>query len=74
LSGTSRSKDIKISKDIGDIIFLKTTCSVNLKLDCNPKQLLQEMLELGLSGVFSDITSAFRNFVSSGEPTFSALK
>jgi hypothetical protein len=42
--------------------------------------MLQEMLELGLSGVFSDITSALRNFVSlqapvaSGEPTFSALK
>jgi hypothetical protein len=49
-------------------------------LDCEQKELLQEILELELYGVFPNITIAFRIFVSlpasmaSRERTFSALK
>jgi hypothetical protein len=47
-----------------EIISLKRTCSVNFKLDCKSHSLLQEMLELGLSRVFLNITMALRIFVS----------
>jgi hypothetical protein len=36
--------------------------SVNFKLDCKPKELLQEIFELGLSVVFPNITSTLRIF------------
>jgi hypothetical protein len=49
-------------------------------LDCKPKELLQEILELGLSEAFPNITIALLIFVSlpasvaSGERTFNVLK
>jgi hypothetical protein len=47
-----------ISKDLDDeIIFLERTYCVKCKLDCKPKKLLQEILILGLSGVFPNITT-----------------
>jgi hypothetical protein len=53
-------------KDLGDgIIFLRRTYSVNFKLDCKPEELLQEILKLGHSGVFSNITIALHIFVIS---------
>jgi hypothetical protein len=36
---------------------------VNFKLDCKPKELLQEILKLGHSGVFPNITIALHIFV-----------
>jgi hypothetical protein len=54
-----------ISKDLGDeIIFLRRTYCVNVKLNCKPKGMLQEILKLRLSGVFPNITTAFHTFVS----------
>jgi hypothetical protein len=53
---------------------------VNLKLDYKPKKLLQEVLDLGLSGMYLSITIALRIFVSlpalvvSSERTFNVLK
>jgi hypothetical protein len=53
---------------------------VNFKLDCKPKELLQEILELGLCGVFPNITIAPSIFVTlpasvaSGKRTLSVLK
>ncbi|CAM4709907.1 unnamed protein product [Lepidochelys kempii] len=71
----------EISKDLSDeVIFLKQIYSINCKLDCKPKELLQEILECGLSGVFPNITIALHIFVSlpasvaSGECTFNVLK
>ncbi|EMP31428.1 Bromodomain-containing protein 8, partial [Chelonia mydas] len=71
----------EISKGLSDkFIFLKQIYSMNFKLNCTPKELLQEMLELGLSGVFPNITLALRIFVSLpasvalGERTFNVLK
>jgi hypothetical protein len=51
---------------LGDeIIFLKGTYSVNyFKLDCKSKELLQELLELGVSGVFPHITIVLLIFVT----------
>jgi hypothetical protein len=37
---------------------------VNFELDCKPKELLQEVFELSLSGVFCNITIELRTFVS----------
>jgi hypothetical protein len=51
-----------------------------VKFDCKPKELLQEILDLGLSGVFPYITIVLCIFVSlpasvaSGERTFNVLK
>jgi hypothetical protein len=36
----------------------------HILLDCKPKELLQEILELGLSAVFPNITITLRIFVS----------
>jgi hypothetical protein len=49
---------------------------VNFKLDCKPKELLQEVFELRLSGVFCTITIELRTFVSlhSIERIFNVLK
>jgi hypothetical protein len=53
---------------------------VNFKLDCKPKKLLQEILELGLSGLFPNNTISLRIFVSlpatvaSSERIFNVLK
>jgi hypothetical protein len=53
---------------------------VNFKLDCNPKEFLEAILELEISGVFANITIALRVFVSFrasvalGERTFIVLK
>jgi hypothetical protein len=79
--GASSSKDVYISKYLGDeITFRERICPVNFKFDCKSKALLQEILELGLSGVFRNVTIALRLYVSlpasvaSGERTFSLLK
>jgi hypothetical protein len=42
----------------------KRTYSVNFKLDCKPKILLQEILELEVSGTFPNMTIAVRILVS----------
>jgi hypothetical protein len=53
---------------------------MNFKLDCKPKELLQDILELVLSEVFPNNINALRIFVSlpapvtSGECTFNVLK
>jgi hypothetical protein len=53
---------------------------VNFKSDCKSKELLQETLELGLSGMFPNSTVALCIFVSlpesaaSGEYAFNVLK
>jgi hypothetical protein len=53
---------------------------MNFKLECNPKELLQEILKLGLSGLFPTIVVALRisvrlsASVASGECTFNMLK
>jgi hypothetical protein len=53
---------------------------VHLKLDFKPKKLLQEILELGLSEVFPNITitqyifASFNATVVSGEHIFSVLE
>jgi hypothetical protein len=80
LALTSSSKDVLISKDLSDeIIFLKRTYCVSFKLYCKPKKLLHEILELELTGVFSNIAIALYIFVglpslvASGECTFSML-
>jgi hypothetical protein len=40
-------KDVCISKDLGvGIFFLRSTYSVNFKLDCKPKELLQEIYSI----------------------------
>jgi hypothetical protein len=55
----------KISKDLGDmIIFLKSTYPVDLKLNCKLKGMHQEILVLGLCGVFPNSTIALRICVS----------
>jgi hypothetical protein len=43
--------------------FFKRTYSVNFKLDCKPKELLQDILELGLSEEFPNNINALRIFV-----------
>jgi hypothetical protein len=51
-----------------------------VKLNCKPKELLQKILKLGLSGMFPNITIVLLIFVSlpvsgaSGENNFSVLK
>jgi hypothetical protein len=45
---------------------------VNFKLDCKPKELLQEVFELGLSVVFPDVTLPAS--VASGERSSNVLK
>jgi hypothetical protein len=53
---------------------------VNFKLDCKPKELLQEILQLGLAVVFPNITIALCSLVSlpasvaSGKRTSNVLK
>ena len=71
----------EISKDLSEeLIFLKRIYSTNFKMGCNPKELLQEILELGLSAMFPNTILALRIFVSlpasvtSGERTFNVLK
>ncbi|XP_065672106.1 zinc finger MYM-type protein 1-like [Hydra vulgaris] len=71
----------EILSDISDeIIFLKQIYSTNFTSDCKPKELFQEILELGLSGVFPNISIALRIFISlpvsvaSGERSFNVLK
>ncbi|XP_065664572.1 uncharacterized protein LOC136086215 [Hydra vulgaris] len=63
------------SQDDAELIY-----GANFKLDCTPKKLLEEILGLGLSGVFRNIIIALRIFISlpastaSGERTFNVLK
>ncbi|XP_065650752.1 uncharacterized protein LOC136078864 [Hydra vulgaris] len=63
-----------------EIIFLKQIYSTNFTSDCKPKELFQEILELGLSGVFPKILIALQIFISlpvsvaSGERSFNVLK
>jgi hypothetical protein len=79
--GVSSSKDAYISKDFGvETTFLKRTSSMNFQLDCIPKELLQDTIKLGLTGVFPNITIALHIFVTLpasvalGECTFNVLK
>ncbi|XP_065650734.1 zinc finger MYM-type protein 1-like [Hydra vulgaris] len=69
-----------LSDTSDEIIFLKQIYSTNFTSDCKPKELFQEILELGLSGVFPNISIALRIFISlpvsvaSGERSFNVLK
>jgi hypothetical protein len=81
LALASSSKAIYISKDFGDEnIFKERTYFVNFKLDYKVKELLQEILALGFSGMFSYITVALHTFLSllalvaSDERTFNLFK
>ena len=71
----------EIAQDLGDeILFLKRIYDSNFKLECTPIILLKEIFELGLSGVFPNLTIALRIFISlpasaaSGERSFNVLK
>jgi len=75
----SSSKDVQISKYFGDdIIFLKRIYSVNFKLACKLTELLQGILELEVSGVFTNIalriSVSLPSSVASGGYHFSVLK
>jgi hypothetical protein len=69
-----------MSKDLGGEIIFPKIKIVNFKLDYKSKELLQEILELELSGVFPNITIAPRILVSlpasaaSGKCAFNMLK
>lgn len=72
---------MEISKEISEeILFLKRIYNTNFKLECKPTNILAELLELGLSTVFPNVTISLRIFLSlpvsvaSGERTFSVLK
>jgi hypothetical protein len=78
LAWASNTKNVYISKDLGDkTVFLKRAYSVNY---CKQKELFQEILELGFSGVFPKITVVLFIFISlpasvaSGESIFKVLK
>lgn len=63
--GISSSKDAYISKDLCyEVIFLERARSVDFKLDCRPKELMQEIFELRLPGIFPSITIVLSIFVS----------
>jgi hypothetical protein len=65
LAWTSSSKDVSISKDLGDeTIFLKRTHSMNFYIRAQPNELLHEIIKLELYGVFPNITIALCIFVS----------
>lgn len=71
----------EVSGDLCDeVIFLRRIYSANFHVDCKPKELLKEILKLGLSGVFPNVTIALRIFLSlpasiaSGERSFNVLK
>ena len=73
--------DKEISQELeNEVLLLKRIYGANFKLDCTPKKLLEEILGLGLLGVFPHITIALRIFISlpastaSGERTFNVLK
>ncbi|XP_065682505.1 uncharacterized protein LOC136095772 [Hydra vulgaris] len=73
--------DKEISQELeNEVLFFKRFYGANFKLDCTPNKLLEEILGLGLSGVFPNITIALRIFISlpasiaSGERTFNVLK
>ena len=45
--------DKEISQELeNEVLFLKRIYDASFKLDCTPKKLLEEILGLGLSGVF----------------------
>ena len=59
---------------------MKRIYDANFKFECTPIILLKEIFELGLSGVFPNLTIALRIFISlpasaaSGERSFNVLK
>jgi hypothetical protein len=49
---------LNLKRSCDEIIFLRMTYSVNFELRCKQKELLQEILEFGLSGAFPNISTA----------------
>lgn len=71
----------EVSEDLCDeVIFFRRIYSTNFHVQSKPKDLLQEIIKLGLSGVFPNVTIALRIFlclpasVASGERSFNVLK